>query len=121
MNNVDKAKAAYAVERLLDVDELLKDVDPATLFGEDKSWVQRAKREAADAMTIYQTLREGAGKTSSDAWKLAVDSDGIEVYLSSYPHLLLHAHIFPLETHTFRSGTVPTRSNDEIRKRVRRA
>lgn len=119
MNNVDKAKAAYAVERLLDVDELLKTVDPATLTGDDKSWVQRAKREAADAMTIYQTLRAGAGKTSSDVWKLAVDSDGIEVHRHRISFNIC-AHTFPKDTHAFRPGTVPTRSNNAIRKRLRR-
>ncbi|KAJ8613375.1 hypothetical protein CTAYLR_002299 [Chrysophaeum taylorii] len=77
MSLVEQAKVEYERERMLEVHRLLEDVDPETTC--DPVWVERAKREAGDAAKLYAVLREGGGVTSSEEWRLAVDSGGIAV------------------------------------------
>lgn len=64
---VEKAKSLYDVERLLDVDELLKDE-----VGDDE-WVSRVKREGQGAATIYETL------TKESDFLLSTNAQGVEV------------------------------------------
>ena len=68
-----EAKRAWDEERLLDVHELLSGTTS------EEEWVECAKREARDAYALYETLRQGGGLASSDAWRLGASSGGIEV------------------------------------------
>lgn len=65
-----RARAAYDLERLLEVDALLREV----AVGDDP-WVERARREAADAASMYNALSSSNG----ESFRLSVNSGGIEV------------------------------------------